>query len=235
MPSYYTPEFIPESKTYRLRGEEFHHLSHVKRIAVGDVVKLNNGNGVLAEGKIQELTKHYAEIEVLRTIEAEAPKSPFAIAFALLKNKHDELLVEKCTELGATAFYPLHTEYGVRNPSANTIQRFRRIALAAIKQCDNPYLPLIAEGAELNMALQGIIAAGWQPVVCSERRPDMKVSSLQLQASPCFMIGPEGGWKDTEFALFSQLNLPELCISPLILRAETAAIAVAAQYISLSF
>lgn len=232
MPSYYTPELVPSIGNYTLSGEEFHHLSHVKRIATGDVVKLNNGKGLLAEGKILQIGKHSASIEILNMVEHTEPQSNFAIAFALLKNKHDELIVEKCTELGAMVFFPLVTEYGVRTPSTNTIQRFQRISLAAIKQCDNPFLPQIAESMELNTALDNISESGWQPLVCSERRPDLYLSNLQLDKPPCFVIGPEGGWKDNEFALFTSLKLLEISISPLILRAETAAIAVAAQYVA---
>ncbi|MDD2230258.1 MAG: RsmE family RNA methyltransferase [Candidatus Cloacimonetes bacterium] len=233
MPSYYTPDLSTSSSVVILEGEEFHHLSHVKRIEVGDSITLNNGKGIIAEGRISELNKRSARIEVLSSQFHEPPAKQFAIAFALLKNKHDELIIEKCTELGASTFFPLVSEYSVRVPSNNTNQRFERIALAAIKQCDNPYLPSIHPSLPLEQVIVAIQDSGFAPILCSERRPDVWLKDIQLGASPCFLIGPEGGWKESEYELFAKHHIPDINISHLILRAETAAIAIAAQFVAL--
>lgn len=230
MPSYYCPDLNPDSTTISIAGEEFHHLSHVKRIAIGDTIKLNSGTGLIAWGNISELGKREAKIELSSCDQHPHPDPGFAIAFALLKNRHDELLVEKCTELGVSTFFPLFSEHGVRIPTANAISRFQRITLAAIKQCDNPWLPLVQPVQSLDTALQNIKSKGYQAVLCSERRPEKWLHNLQLSHPPCFLIGPEGGWSDSEYELFASYQIPEISISRLILRAETAAIAIAAQF-----
>jgi len=233
MPSYYTPELTLTSSFITLEGEEFHHLSHVKRIDTGDSIILNNGKGIMATGRICEINKRNVQLEITSSELISPPKSAFAISFALLKNKHDELIVEKCTELGASMFFPLVSEYSVRTPSHNTNQRFARIALAAIKQCDNPYLPSVHPSLALEKALASIKENGYLPILCSERRPNVWLRDIQLDASPCFLIGPEGGWKESEYELFAKHKIPEITISQLILRAETAAIAIAAQFVAL--
>jgi 16S rRNA (uracil1498-N3)-methyltransferase len=230
MPSYYCPDLNSSSTLIHIEGEEFHHLSHVKRIATGQTVKLNSGKGLLAVGTIVEIGKRSAEIEIQDLAYHEQPSPRYAIAFALLKNHHDELLIEKCTELGATAFYPLVTEFSVKSPSANTISRYEKIALAAIKQCDNPWLPQIMPAAKLEQAINSIIQGGYTPVLCSELRPDAGVDSLDKQINPCFLIGPEGGFSNSEFQQMLSLNIPTISICKLITRAETAAIAVSAQF-----
>lgn len=230
MPSYYLQELTANSKLVIMEGDEFHHLSHVKRVAVGDKLKLNNGTGIIAEAIIAELNKRNAKLEITATHGQTQPEKPFAIAFALLKNKHDELIIEKCTELGALQFFPFTSEHSVRTASDNTSQRFERIALAAIKQCDNPFLPTIHSPQALPAALARIAECGWQPIVCSESRPDVWLRDLKLNSPPCFVIGPEGGWDKGELCLFAESKLSEISISRLILRAETAAIAVASQY-----
>jgi hypothetical protein len=83
-----------------------------------------------------------------------SPKPCFCDCFCSAENHHDELLVEKCTELGAQRFFPLDTRYSVRNPGKNTVSRFAKVALAAIKQCDNPWLPVVEQSAPLETALQ---------------------------------------------------------------------------------
>lgn len=231
MPSYYCPELNSSRTVVMLEGEEFHHLSHVKRIAVGDSVMLNSGTGYTATGKITDINKRTISLAIVDCDFTEALNPRYAIAFALLKNHHDELLVEKCTELGAAKFYPLITEYVVREGSQNTVQRLKRISLAAIKQCDNPYLPEVQDILDLAKALEQIISDGFQPVLCSERRPDLWMTDLDETIEPCFLIGPEGGWNDSEYELFAEMEVPEITISPLVLRAETAAIAAAAQFV----
>ena len=233
MPSCYTPELSDGSHEIRITDVEFHHLGHVKRIAVGSTIKLNNGRGLLATAEVVRISKHSIDAQVVSRWHGDKSKSAFALAFALLKNRHDELIVEKVTELGATGFYPLISEFSVRTPGAGTISRFEKIAISAIKQCDNPWLPFIKEAETLPRVLQKIQEDGWQPVLCSERRPDIWMKDLELSKPPCFLIGPEGGWSAAELTLFSSLNIKEISISSLILRAETAAIAIAAQYAGL--
>jgi len=120
----------------------------------------------------------------------------------------------------------------VRTPSDNAISRFQRIALAAIKQCDNPWLPDIQAPLAVTSSLVHICEAGFSPVICSEQRPEIRIQDLEL-ATPCFVIGPEGGFSEAEFEFFRQQRIPQLSICSLITRAETAAIAIAAQFAGL--
>ncbi|HRY84425.1 MAG TPA: RsmE family RNA methyltransferase, partial [Candidatus Cloacimonadota bacterium] len=101
-----------------LSGAEHHHLSRVSRHQSGDAIKLNNGSGLLALGRITEIGKNSTMIEVMAQIPVQAVPD-YAIAFALLKSQNDELLVEKCTELGASAFFPFVSEFTIRKPSPN--------------------------------------------------------------------------------------------------------------------
>ncbi len=139
-------------------------------------------------------------------------------------------MIEKCTELGVTAFYPLLTDYSVRAPSKNTVSRFERIALSAIKQCDNPWLPRINEPLPLKEAVKTILAEDWKPVLCSEQRPAQRISDLPKSIKPCFIIGPEGGFSEEEFSFFAQQDIFSISVCRNVTRAETAAIAVSAQF-----
>lgn len=234
MPSLYCNHLSTNDSSISLEGEEFHHLAHVKRIGIGQRVILNNGKGLVAEAIIKELTKKSALLEIVSKQQSIYPETNFAIAFALLKNKHDELLIEKCTELGAKTFIPLMTDFSVRNPSANTVSRFQRIALAAIKQCDNPWLPDIKTPQELDKALDIMIEIGYKPVLCSEKMPEARLLDLPQLQKPCFIVGPEGGFSEAEFSLFARRDVVQISICNLIIRAETAAMAIAAQFAGLT-
>ncbi|MCB5270764.1 MAG: 16S rRNA (uracil(1498)-N(3))-methyltransferase [Candidatus Cloacimonetes bacterium] len=228
MPSQYYPKLDQETQSIILEAEEFHHLTRVKRLAMGQEIQINGGNGYLAEARVLRLDKHSASIEILSTEYHELPEPRFAIAFALLKNHHDELAIEKCTELGALDFFPLKTKRSVREEGKNTISRFEKIALAAIKQCDNPWLPKVHPALDLKKAITEIRAAGYTPVLCSEREESQWLQDLESGQDLCFIIGPEGGFCDEEFDLLK--DLPNIRLSHLITRAETAAIAISAQF-----
>ena len=42
-----------------------------------------------------------------------------------------------------------------------------------------------------------------------------------------FLIGPEGGWGESDFEIFKKFNVKKISLGSQILRAETAAIALA--------
>ncbi len=231
MPSIYHPQL---NEDFCITGQEYHHLSRVLRVKIGDEILLNDGKGSVAKAIVKDIDKQCVHFKLLEPSSYQEPVSSFAIAFSLLKNKHDELIVEKCTELGCLEFYPFISSYSVRR--GEDISRFERIALSAIKQCDNPWLPHVNPVSTLKEAIKQTMEQGYTPVFCSEQRPDTWLSNLKLPANakPCFFIGPEGGFNEEELLYIEQEELAQITISKLILRAETAAIAIAAQYVSLS-
>lgn len=228
MPSYYHPDLDAHTKELILDNDEYHHLSRVKRIACGQEVKINSGKGYIGRARISSMDKRHAVLEIIETSFVPRAKMGFAIAFSLLKNHHDEILVEKCTELGARDFFPITTQNTIKDIGKNSLSRFEKIALAAIKQCDNPWLPTIHAHQVLPDAIPTIISGGYQPVFCSEKETKKSMMDLKIDKDVCFIIGPEGGFSDLELELIE--DYPAISISPLICRAETAAIAVSAQF-----
>lgn len=228
MPSYYCPELSTDSSIITLQGDEFHHLSRVRRSKVGELIRLNSGKGYLAEAKIISIGKISSELEIIQTSTPDPSLPHYAIAFALLKNHHDELAVEKCTELGTREFFPFTSEYSVRNEGKHTVSRFARIALAAIKQCDNPYLPQVHPILPLEAAVAKIREKGYLPVFCSEVERVTMLKDINSTVPPCFIIGPEGGFSETD--LIALQDVKSIKLLSLICRAETAAIAVSAQF-----
>lgn len=213
-------------------GAEFHHLIQVTHNRVGNKVLLNSGQGLMAEAEITEIRKKQARLQLISKTKHDLHSAPFAIAFSLLRNNHDSLIVEKCTELGARAFFPFTSEFSVRKPGPNTRARFELNALSAIKQCDNPWLPEVDEVRCLSGALESIREQGYTVILCSERRPERWLHHLGLPntGKPCFLIGPEGGWGQDDYRYLNSID--EISIGDLVTRAETAAISIAAQWLA---
>jgi 16S rRNA (uracil1498-N3)-methyltransferase len=229
MPYFFCPTLDTAHKTVTLTAEELHHLVHVLRHKPGDEIYLNSGNGLLARGIIDSIGKSSATVSVTECSFSEHSAVPFAIAFSLLRNRNDELLVEKATELGVKDLFPFVSINSVRNPSHNTINRFRNSTLSAIKQCGNPYLPIIHDIVALEKLFPLVEQKGYTLVAASEGRPDIWIDNLEKGIPYCFLIGPEGGFSPDEFQSMKQSGILEVSLSGLILRAETAAITAAAQ------
>lgn len=227
MPSYYCPELNYTDSVIRLTGEEHHHLSRVKRAFIGQEVLLNSGKGLLAKAVVKAIDKQGSTLEVLNTIGHQRENPSFAIAFSLLKNRRDEYLIEKCSELGVKEFFPFISEYTVTNVGKNTLLRYRGTALAAIKQCDNPWLPNISPVVELKQLLISVPEI-YQPVICYEGEEEKWFNRDMMEKDICFIIGPEGGFSADEVKSFS--NFPKITVSKNVLRADTAAIAIASQF-----
>ena len=126
MPSVYYPglERLQADSLVRLEGEEFHHLARVAKRRLKDILLLNSGKGTLATAKVEKLEAHSVLLRLTEIKFPEERRHPFAIAFALLRNRNDELLVEKCTELGVSALFPLFTEHSIHQVMDNTIVHF---------------------------------------------------------------------------------------------------------------
>lgn len=231
MPSYYIPDLTPASTKVLFSSEEAHHALRVARHRSGDIVTITSGNGVLARA---ELVTNGREVWGHVQSSWQRERSHWAVAFALLQNKNDFWLVEKLTELGVSELFPFTCARSVRLPNANTVPKFTATALAAIKQCDNGWLPRLHPVTALEKTLANAKEAGFALLVASERERTTRLAQLHRPGlAACMIIGPEGGFDDREFALFTSLQVNTFKIADLVMRAETAAVASAAQWVGM--
>lgn len=235
MPGFYYPNLTTDSTIIKVEDEEFHHITKVRRLSTNDLINLTNGKGLLAEGRILKINKRDLLVEITK-IKSEINSEPIiAAAFSLLKNKHDHMIVEKLTELGIKEFFPIISERTVRQKGKNVIDKFEKVAIAAIKQCDNAYLPKINPIMKLEEFIDEIQALGYELLIASEVDQEQllydhlgRITDKKI----CFFIGPEGGFSEEEQSLFKTKALKTFTMGNHIVRAETAAIAIAAQVLN---
>ena len=232
MPCFYTPELKKDNRKITITGEEFHHITHVFRKKINDEILLTNGKGLLAKAKIEDINKKNLRVLISKIKEEKQSTPAIAVAFPLLKNKHDSLIVEKLTELGVKDFFPIVTKRTVRQATKKTIEKFKKVAISAIKQCDNAFLPKIHEVSTLNKLIEKINNSGYQPVAALEiGKHDLliKIAQNYSEKPICIIIGPEGGFDKNEFDFLLEKRVPTFTLGNHILRAETAAITAVSQ------
>jgi 16S rRNA (uracil1498-N3)-methyltransferase len=232
MPSFYTPNLKINDKNLSIEGDEHHHISNVFRKRIGDEILLTSGTGLLAKAQISAISKKETNVEIMEIIQEKSSNPPIAVAFPLLKNKHDFLIVEKLTELGVKEFFPIITNRTVRTATSNTKEKFEKIAVAAIKQCDNAFLPQIHSTQKLKDLLHNSL--DFQPFVALETGKHKNLLELASHSENpiCLIIGPEGGFDAEEKEIFAEKAIPAFTLGNHILRAETAAIVSVSQLLS---
>jgi 16S rRNA (uracil1498-N3)-methyltransferase len=209
-----------------LATEEAHHLSRVLRLGPGARVYVFDGAGQEYECVVKSAERGGAQLEILRRLEDEV-ESPLRLTLAQALVKHDKFdwIVQKSTELGVTRIVPLLTEHAETHRgeerNARRIERWRRVALEALKQCGRRRLVEIIEPLEFPRYLAGETSE--LKLIFHERGGGgLAPSSV---ASVALAIGPEGGWSEAESTLALAHGFAPIHLGPRILRAETAAIA----------
>lgn len=232
MPGFYTPELLASSKELDIIGNEYHHIVHVFRKQINDDILLTSGRGILARAKIIAIDKKKIEVKILEISQPQNSQPSISVALPLLKNKHDNLIVEKLTELGVREFYPILTERTIRKAHKNICQKFEKVAVAAIKQCDNAYLPKIHQPLTL-IKLLPKLPAEVQPIAALEFGQHPLISQVvDPQTATCLIIGPEGGFSPTEAEFMLANRVKTITLGNHILRAETAAITAVSQLLA---
>src|SRR5579872_7278932 len=115
-------------------GAELHHLRNVMRLRAGAAITLLGPDKIEHLAHIERFEDDRAIIRIEKTLAAERT-SRLVLATAIIKGPRMDFLVEKAAELGVTELWPMLCECGVvRDPGAERIERWRRLAVAAAKQ-----------------------------------------------------------------------------------------------------
>lgn len=195
----------------------------VLRFREGQEVILFDGEQTDRLYRIAKLDKTEAHLQMVTELERQLPAHHIYLFFSLLKKDNNDLILQKCTELGVSNFVPLLAERSVRD-NFNT-DRARKIVLEASEQCGRSNLPAIREPMHVQTALDEY-RGKVRLLVCeqgTQARPQLKAGERYG-----ILIGPEGGWSAAEKQLFQDQKLAHLHINDFTLRAETAAIVAAA-------
>ncbi|MCA9392755.1 MAG: 16S rRNA (uracil(1498)-N(3))-methyltransferase [Candidatus Omnitrophica bacterium] len=236
MHRFYTPQLTPEAQDVRIdEGSEVHHARDVLRLGQGAAVELFDGRGLLAAGKITQISavEIRVKVEALRREPARHPR--LTLACAIPKKGKFETIVEKATELGVDEIIPLQTKNSdvVIKPekAAHKQQRFAQVAVNAAKQCRRATVPLIRPPTAFSEALEMLLQQGpvLIPSLTGDCRPLLTaLTGLQDPPQVSILIGPEGDFSVDEYEQAHRSGCLAVTLGPTVLKVETAAITTVA-------
>lgn len=234
-----------------LDGEQAHYLLHVLRLEDGADVHCFDGAGGLWAGRLvrahvrgRQVARtgqtgpaprrggREAEIEFLHGLAHEPlPASRLHLVQGLLKGAAMDTVLQKSTELGASDIWLIaadRSNVSLRGERGELGERkqghWQRVIESAAAQCRQLHLPILHGPMSLSAALTEL-----QDVPLLMLDPGAPPLPTALPAgSIAVLVGPEGGFTATERSLAERHGASLHGLGRLILRAETAPLAVLA-------
>lgn len=211
-----------------LSEEESFHACRVLRIKKGDKIRLLDGIGGLYEADVETIDAKKTHFSHVRLIEKqEIPDYQINLFVAPTKQmERMEWMVEKCCEFGIHQIGFFVSKNSERKEIK--LARLEKIAIAALKQSKNLFLPQIQPLEPLKTVIENIEKDSRTQLLFAHIS-DPPVSTLTKQANLnhkyYLFIGPEGDFTNEETKLFFQNKVTPFSLGKAILRTETACIA----------
>ena len=201
----------------------------VLRMKPGDRLALFDGSGGEWVGELVDAGRGVTARLVERRDGAAGPPRRVTLCQALLKGERMEWVLQKGTELGVAAFQPLVTERAVVRRS-EVPERWRRIVVEAAEQCGRTDLPALRAPVRLAAALAepGAHVFCWEGERVQSLWGSLARTGPDARDALTLYVGPEGGFSEQEACLARERGARVVSLGPLILRAETAAVAATA-------
>ena len=215
---------LSTASTFALDEKQSHYLKHVMRQNDSDKILVFNGRDGEWLGTLS-ISKKTVLVTAHQQTRPQINEGQLTLIFAPIKRGHGDMTIEKASELGASALYPIITERTV--VSRVPIDRYGAIAIEAAEQCERLSVPKIHPAQKLDTLL-----AGWNEhkhiLLCAEQGEATPIATAIISMNMpglAVMIGPEGGFSDGEFAKLRSLPyVTPVTLGSRILRADTAAI-----------
>lgn len=226
MRRFFVQENAIQGDTVILAGAEAHHMRSVLRLKPGDTIELFDGTGTLCQIELCKVSKNRVEGRITNQhTEVRNDPFPLTLGMGILKGKKMDMVVQKATELGVETLIPVVTRYCEQQKNLDRrMERWQRIILEACKQCGRAtpmeILPV--------RPLQELSIEQFRYSILCRENEEQSVVGLDFFSLPgptLLLIGPEGGFHEDEIHWARGNNMYMTTLGPLVLRAETAAIA----------
>lgn len=237
MPNFFVnSENIEQNRIYITNQADINHILNVLRAKKKDTLALIGLAGMVYEAIIKKITPESIECEIISSYKSDKTlKINITLAQSVIKSQKQDFLIQKATELGVREIIPFISKNTVAKPDniPHKIQRWQKIVYESAKQCQRGDIARINDIIDFKELLK---LDGFDlKVLCSEKKADISLKDFLKQnpdkSNILLIIGPEGGWDDSEIEKFLKAGITPVTMGKLVYRAETAATAAISQII----
>lgn len=207
-------------------ADNYRHIARSLRARTGEKLLLIDENQIQYETVIKEINSK----EIICEIEKSYPSKrdldfDLFLAQSPLRSDSQLTIMEKATELGVRAVYPVFTDNCALK--VNKREKWQKVMYEASKQCERAKIPTCFDPQTFDEILKN----KFDKIIVFAERSTEKSLKQYLKEYPInkgekvlVIIGPEGGFSQREFDYFKTKNFPLISLGDLILKADTAVI-----------
>ncbi len=207
-------------------GSIHKQIVNVLRMTVGDHVSLCPNDGTELDGVITEVTRSAIIGSIVGTRTGKPLRPNVTVCAAVTKRDTFEWMLQKCTELGASAFIPLMTDRVVKK-TKDIPERWRDIVREASEQSGRTRLPLLHSPMMMQEALRSVKECD-RLVFHESVGTATGMPAVKRMDHVALFIGPEGGFTPEEIAQCAESGCVIVQLDDVVMRAETAAVVATA-------
>lgn len=231
------PENIKDD--FALIIEDASHITKVLRMNIGDEILLFDGTGYEYVAQLTKVSGDMCEAKIISSeFSAQEPKTKVTVYQGIPKSGKMEGIIQKSVELGVHTITPVSTDRCVSKldggkKQAEKLKRWNKIAVEAAKQCGRGILPRVTPPLTFDEAIAEMQNSDLA-LMPYEMLAHMGVSNIKDTLcgtdaqNISVIIGPEGGFSNTEAEKAKEKGLKLVSLGRRILRTETVSHAVLA-------
>jgi 16S rRNA (uracil1498-N3)-methyltransferase len=225
------PKVLEKNQTIKLDGNELGHLFS-RRVKPGEKMNLQGVDEKRFECEIVSVGKKEVSLKVLNEVLVPKELDVKITLFQSFVNEQAlDFILQKSTELGANKIILFNSQNTASKLLSGIFEkksvRWNKILWEAAKQCDRMHPP----GLEFAEGVESVVAglSKYEKIVLLDPKGESVKNSWQswpINKSCAIIVGPEGGFTEVEVEKFKSLtNCSPVSLGPVLLRAETAALA----------
>jgi 16S rRNA (uracil1498-N3)-methyltransferase len=215
-----------------VEGAALHHM-RVARLVPGEAVEVFDGRGRAWSARLESMEEAGAVL-LLGEERRDGGGRLVVLIQGLPKGDKLDWVLQKSTELGVSAVWPVLTERSVSRPKPAALgtrhARWRRIVEEAARQSGRAEVPEVAALRPLPEVARAL-GAGEHLLILDEEEKSERLGTAVL-AGPdrpvALVVGPEGGLSRAEVEMLRAAGGVPVSLGPLVLRTETAGLAALA-------
>lgn len=226
-PVFYEPTLGDSLQSLQLSQSESQHALQVLRVKPGDSCVVVNGKGLGRHAVVESAADRTLSLRLGETVHRLGePKTEITLGLGIATNDRFDEAIAAGIEAGVSRFMPLICEKCRFSPSveksAKRLERWHRIAIAAMKQSRRSCLTSFDEPVAFESWVRSLSGT------CVAFSPEGGTHLADLsdkKGNPDrvnILIGPVAGFSEREIALLEKTEVPIVTLGERILRFETA-------------
>jgi 16S rRNA (uracil1498-N3)-methyltransferase len=232
---FYVPEGSVKGDAIEVSGDEAHHILDVMRLKRSDEVVAFDGSGMEYVGFIDSVKNKSLTIKIVSSRRSsDSLQARITLIQAITKKDKMDYIVEKATELGVRSIIPLSAERSIpdwdESKKSARVERWRKIAREAAKQCGRADVPEISDIADIGKAVSSVEGYDIKMIAALAEGtiPLAKAIGQFRSGRVAIAIGPEGDFTKAEIGLALGAGFKPVGLGPRVLKSDTAGLAVIA-------